>query len=77
MPRLTPVSWQTLEKVFTRAGFKYVRTKGDHMSFEKEGCLRPVVIPKYKEIGVDIIKSNMRNAKMSREDYFKYLNSGK
>jgi len=47
------------------------------MSFEKEGCLRPVVIPKYKEIGVDIIKSNMRNAKMSREDYFKYLNSGK
>jgi predicted RNA binding protein YcfA (HicA-like mRNA interferase family) len=49
------------------------RGKGDHRSYVKPGCLRPVVIPKYKEIDIDIIKSNMRTAGMRRDEFFKYL----
>ena len=73
MPRITPVDWKTLECVFKKAGFVFDRGKGDHRSYVKPGCLRPVVIPKYKEIDIDIIKSNMRTAEMSRDEYFKYL----
>ena len=62
MPRITPVDWKTLECVFKKAGFVFDRGKGDHRSYVKPGCLRPVVIPKYKEIDIDIIKSNMRTA---------------
>jgi hypothetical protein len=43
------------------------------MIFAKPGCLRPVVIPVYREIDVQIIKSNMRTAGMSREKYFELL----
>ncbi|MFP4195111.1 MAG: hypothetical protein ACLFRO_09245 [Desulfobacterales bacterium] len=43
------------------------------MSYSKKGCLRPVIIPKYKEVDVDIIKANMRTAGMSREQFFEYL----
>ena len=73
MPRITPVDWKTLDCVFKKAGFVFDRGKGDHRSYVKPGCLRPVVIPKYKEIDIDIIKSNMRTAGMSRDEYFKYL----
>jgi predicted RNA binding protein YcfA (HicA-like mRNA interferase family) len=73
VPRITPVDWKTLDCVFRKAGFVFDRGKGDHRSYVKSGCLRPVVIPKYKEIDIDIIKSNMRTAGMSRDEYFRYL----
>lgn len=38
------------------------------------GAKRVVVIPEYNEIDVDIIKSNMRTVRMSREEYFTLLN---
>ncbi len=41
----------------------------------KDGVLRPVSIPKYDEVGRDIIQGNMRTASMTREQYFEYLNS--
>ena len=47
MPRLSPVSYKRLAKVFEAEGFVCVRTEGDHMVFAKPGVIRPVVIPKY------------------------------
>ncbi|GJL77630.1 MAG: hypothetical protein NPINA01_06190 [Nitrospinaceae bacterium] len=41
----------------------------------KDGVSRPVMIPKYPNVGVDIIKANMRTAGMSRDEYFKLLNT--
>jgi len=75
LPRLTPVSWKTLKKIFEKAGFVENRTEGSHIVMVKDGISRPIIIPKYDEIGLDIIKSNMRSADMSREEYFRYLNS--
>jgi len=73
MSRITPVKWKTLECIFEKDGFVFDRQEGDHRSYIKEGIPRPVVIPTYKEIDVEIIKSNMRTAGMSREKYFELL----
>ncbi|MCC7201859.1 MAG: type II toxin-antitoxin system HicA family toxin [Nitrospirae bacterium] len=73
MPRLTPISWKILKCIFEEAGFVHNRTEGSHMVLEKDGVRRPIIIPKYDEIGLDIIKSCMRTADMSREEYFKLL----
>lgn len=40
---------------------------------DKPGVDRPVVIPKYPDVGVDIIKSNMRTAGMSQKQFFDLL----
>ena len=54
-----------------RDGFVFVkRTDGSHWIGEKSGVARPIVIPEYSEIGLDIIQANMRTARMSRERYF-------
>jgi predicted RNA binding protein YcfA (HicA-like mRNA interferase family) len=69
MPRLTPVHWRVLECIFLLDGFTFERKKGDHNCYSKPDVLRPVVIPRYSEVAVDIIMSNMRTAGMARERY--------
>jgi len=39
----------------------------------KRGILRPIVIPKYKNIPVFIIKNNLRSSGISRDSYFELL----
>ena len=71
--KLTPTDWKVQVKIFEAAGFKFERQKGAHRSYIKKGADRPVVIPMYKEVGLDIIKGNMRTAKMSRDEYMELL----
>ena len=73
MPAIKPINHKKLVKVFEKFGWKYERTKGDHMVFIKKGFVRPVVIPKYKNVPVFIIKNNLRTAKISVEEYLKAL----
>jgi predicted RNA binding protein YcfA (HicA-like mRNA interferase family) len=73
MPRIVPVRWQALEKVFLAAGFRFARQEGSHRSYVKPGILRPVVIPTHKEVPASIIKSNLKTAGISREEYFRLL----
>ncbi|UCC40351.1 MAG: hypothetical protein JSV96_02545 [Candidatus Aminicenantes bacterium] len=39
----------------------------------KPGVNRSIVIPKYEEVDIDIIKGDLRTAQMSREEYFRLL----
>lgn len=73
MPRLTPVSAHQLARLFEKDGWQYSRTKGDHLIYTKPGAIRPLVIPKYDEVPVFIIKNLLRTAGMSRERYFELL----
>ena len=73
MPKLSPLSYKALVRVFEADGFRCVREEGDHMVFTKADCIRPVVIPKYVAVPVFIIKNNLRTAGMSRERYFELL----
>lgn len=73
MPKITPVHWKKLAKIFERDGWILDRIEGDHLVFIKPNYLRPVVIPKMKEVQVFIIANNLKTAKISREEYFKFL----
>jgi predicted RNA binding protein YcfA (HicA-like mRNA interferase family) len=73
MPRIAPVDWRTLERVFLAAGFRFVRQQGSHRSYAKPGISRPIVIPTYDEIPVSIIRHNLRTAGISRDEYFVLL----
>ncbi len=74
MPRITPVHWKVLECIFLQDGFKFIKQEGSHRKYWKNGVSRPVIIPVYDEIQVEIIQANMRTAKMSRDQYFEFLN---
>ena len=69
MEKIRPLSHEKMSRIFEAAGCIYSHTKGDHMIYHFEGARRPVVIPKYKEIPVFIIKNNMKVIGLTRERY--------
>ena len=71
MQRIRPLPYQKLTKIFEAAGCVYDRTTGDHLVYRFPGALRPVVIPKYHEVPVFVIKNNMKVVGLSREQYLK------
>ncbi len=73
MPKLTPLSWKEVEKVFIAAGFRFARQKGSHRSYIKPGIARPIVIPTYDEVPVSVIRNNMKTAGISRDEFFRLL----
>ena len=71
--KIKPTHYQVQVKIFEMAGCVYARTKGDHVIYHYPGAIRPVVIPKYKEVPTFVIKNNMRIIGMSREKYLELL----
>jgi predicted RNA binding protein YcfA (HicA-like mRNA interferase family) len=73
MPRLTPVHYSALIKVFRKKGYSIKRHEGSHIVMNKPGASRPIIIPTYAEVGVSIIKANLRSADISHREYFELL----
>lgn len=63
------ISWQELRDVCKLAGCVEARTKGDHLVMTKAGLARPVIIKMDKDIGEDIVRSNMRTLGLSRKEF--------
>jgi len=73
MPKISPIDWKNLAKFFESQGWVLDRTRGDHLIYIKPGYIRPIVIPKVKEIQVFIIINNLNTAKISRETFLKAI----
>lgn len=73
MPKITPIHWKKLEKVFLLAGLRFVRQEGSHRAYIKPGISRPVIIPAYTEVPVAVIRNNLKTAEISRDEYFALL----
>ena len=76
MPKLSPTDWRTQAKIFEKFGCHYVRQKGDHLIYHHPDAKRPVVIPRYDEIPVSVIRNKMRTVGMSREQNFQLRATG-
>jgi len=73
MPKIIPIHWRRLEKVFLSVGFRFARQEASHRSYTKPGVARPIVIPTYDEVPVSIIRNNLKTAGITREEYFVLL----
>ena len=73
MPRLTPLVWSKLVCVFQQLGYKVAGQKGSHIKMEKAGTARPLIIPRYDEVGRDIITTLIRTAGISRDAFLSML----
>ena len=67
--KMGPVRWQVLVQIFEAVGFTEDRQSGSHIIMVKEGIKRPLVIPKYPNVGLDIIKANCKTAGITRKQY--------
>ena len=74
MPKITPVDYRTLIRIFELEGFAISRQKGDHIVMTKPGIPRPVVIKTSpRQVPVTHIRTNLTTAGISRERYLELL----
>ncbi len=73
MPKLSSTDWRTQVKIFENFGCSFVRQKGSHLIYHHPDAKRAVVIPRYGEVPVSIIRNNMRTVNMHRDEYFRLL----
>jgi predicted RNA binding protein YcfA (HicA-like mRNA interferase family) len=68
--RLTALRWQRVVCVFEQVGYRVAGQKGSHIKMEKAGVARPLIIPRYDDVGRDIIMNLIRTAGITREAFF-------
>ena len=73
MPRLTPLGWERIVCVFEKLGYRMTGQKGSHIKLEKPGTARPLIVPRYDEVGVDIIPTLIRTAGITRDAFLALL----
>lgn len=73
MPRLVPLPWDKIVCVFTRLGYRQAGQKGSHIKLEKPGVARPLIVPRYKEVGVTIISGLIKTAGIDRQAFLDLL----
>jgi predicted RNA binding protein YcfA (HicA-like mRNA interferase family) len=67
MPELPRISGNHAIKIFESMGFKVVRQKGSHKVLRKEN--RGCVIPVHKELAVGTLRSAIKQAGISVEEF--------
>ena len=72
MPRLTPLHWKKLVCAFKKLGYEQVRQEGSHIMLKIKGK-RPLVIPAYDSVGLDIITRLINTTGIDREKFFELL----
>ena len=74
MPKIVPIPYQTLVKIFELDGFVIRGQRGDHITMVKAGASRPLVIKTSpRNLPIAHIRTNMTTAGMSRERFFELL----
>jgi len=59
--------------VFGKLGYRMAGQKGSHIKLEKAGTARPLIVPRYNEVGIDIIQNLIRTAGIDREAFLELL----
>ncbi len=67
MPELPRISGSEAIKIFARLGFSVVRQRGSHAVLRNRdrGC----VIPLHKELAIGTLRSAIRQAKLTTDDF--------
>jgi len=57
-------------------GLEYIRTKGGHEVWNKEGMKRPVILPIHEDLVYEFVTKNaLRNMETGIENYIEFLKS--
>lgn len=73
MGGLKPISWRIFDKFLILQGCELKRVRGDHLIYNREGLIRPLVVPKINNIPVFIIQNNLRLLSVDSHDFLEWL----
>ncbi|MBI3379638.1 type II toxin-antitoxin system HicA family toxin [Candidatus Gottesmanbacteria bacterium] len=72
MPKLANISGKEAVKAFEKTGYTHVHTSGDHAILQRAG-FPTLSIPLHKEVARFLLKSQIRRAKLTEDEFVKLL----
>ncbi len=69
MSKLSRIHWKKFEKFLLCVGCEFMREKGDHRIYWKQGLARPIVLPRRKQLELFIIHNNIRLLGINAKEY--------
>jgi predicted RNA binding protein YcfA (HicA-like mRNA interferase family) len=73
MGKLSVINGSDLVKLLTKFGWEVVRQKGSHIIMVKKGEIVSLSVPKHTEVAKGTLRSLLRNAGISIDDYHEAL----
>ena len=78
MGKFSNISVARFRNILKALGFTYVRTKGGHEMWFKDGMLRNVVFQTHEEpVPEDIVKNNIKTIGITKEEFEVVMNKTK
>jgi len=74
-PKLSRLSGEETRRALERLGFTRVRQRGSHVILKKqvENGELTCVVPSHKELAIGTLRSILRQAKISPDEFLEYL----
>lgn len=72
MPKLTDVSGKNAVKAFLKFGYRHIHTSGDHAILQKTNY-PTLSIPLHKEVARFLLKTQIKRAGLSEDEFIKLL----
>jgi len=69
MAHLAPIHWRKLEQFVLHVGCTFERQTSSHRVYWRSGLLRPIIIPRYNQIPVFVIKNVLRQLGIPVEEF--------
>ncbi|MEO8395059.1 MAG: type II toxin-antitoxin system HicA family toxin [Chloroflexota bacterium] len=73
MPKLPHISSRECVRALEKAGFYFVRQKGSHIVMRRDSPFAQTVVPENNEIPVGTLRSILRDADLSTEEFIELL----
>lgn len=73
MGRVPPVKPADAIRVFEQLGYAVDRRRGSHIVMKKPGATRPLVVPDHTELAIGTLRSNLRSAGISVDEFLERL----
>ncbi len=73
MSRLANVSGKQASSAFAKAGWQPIGRVGSHLVMVKQGIRANLCIPQHKELSLGTLRSLIRNAGLSVEEFLELL----
>jgi predicted RNA binding protein YcfA (HicA-like mRNA interferase family) len=73
MPKLPRISSRECVRALEKVGFYFVRQKGSHIVMRRDSPFAQTVVPENNEIPVGTLRSILRDADLSTEEFIELL----
>lgn len=75
MSELSNLSWKEVDKFLIDFGCTYMRQKGSHRVYKKEGVIKLITLPEHKIISIGVISQIIRNLNIDKKYFLEKINS--